>query len=452
MVRRLIEAGLMFGGLIHVASPALVARYNRALERLAGRATALEDFHVDVSGFSPEVADELGDPLYLNPEGVNRQFIVLTTQQKAAPLLGATFSTHRDILRGFLRANEPQLFALTARDAVVGELVDGALDASSPARLLDIRRVTVEADTTEAHVADARALEARIERFRSEPDAWWDDVLIAEMIDLAKRTGDVTRRPLVLRRAVFEQPDFWTSLFGGFYAIRSVASPAVIAHRDLGPLPIPRIAVEDRDAVARFLADHGLVEPVVRARGADADAILQGKMDLIVADVAARAGEAPGATRSERRATARRFAADLPPEYHALAALRAWAVAGGPWPRIDSSHPAYFYTLRAAPGPLRDLVNRLLAELTPLDARALFICHKEAFYDAYRAWPEPKRAFVADLLAREYAADKAGAREALYGPETAPLPPESPLVLRDPVPDPRPAAGPWGPVAPRPSR
>lgn len=444
MVRRLIERGLMFGGLVHIASPALVARYNRALEHLGRRPTALPDFHVDVSGFSPEVADERDDPLYLNPQGVNRQFVVLTTAQKSAPLLGATISTHRDILRGFLRENEAQLFALTARDAVVGELVDGALDASSPASLLAIRRITVEADTTEAHVRDARELEQRIERFRSEPGAWWDDVLVAEMIEIARRTGDVTRQPLALRRAVFEAPDFWTSHFGGFYVFRSVEAPAVIARAPLD-LPLPTLALDDAPAVARFLADHGLAEPIVRARGADAALILQGKMDLMVADVAARAGEAPGTTRRDLRLAARRHAAHLPPEWHALAALRAWAVEGGPWPRIEASHPAYFYTLRGAPGPLRDLVNRLLAELAPLDARGLFICHKEAFYALYRSWPEPKRAFVAELLGQEYAADKAGARERLLGPEGAPVPPESPLVLRDPLP----RVGPWGPVGPR---
>ncbi len=30
-------------------------------------------------------------------------------------------------------------------------------------------------------------------RFKTEKDAWYDDVLIAEMIGLAKVTGDLTR-------------------------------------------------------------------------------------------------------------------------------------------------------------------------------------------------------------------------------------------------------------------
>ena len=63
---RLIEKGLMFGGLIEIATPSLVARYNRALLALSGRQTKLESFHIDISGFAPEIGDELDDDLYLN--------------------------------------------------------------------------------------------------------------------------------------------------------------------------------------------------------------------------------------------------------------------------------------------------------------------------------------------------------------------------------------------------
>ena len=94
-MKRLIERGLMFGNLIPVTAPALVERYNRALHHLTGRRTGLSDFHIDISGFSPEIGEELDDPLYLNRNGVNRQFILLSTDQKSAPLLNASFSTSR---------------------------------------------------------------------------------------------------------------------------------------------------------------------------------------------------------------------------------------------------------------------------------------------------------------------------------------------------------------------
>ena len=170
-MRRLIEKGLMFGELVAVDTPALVARYNRALQKLTGQQTALPDFHIDISGFSPEIADELGDPLYLNPNGVNQQFILLSTAQAGAPLLNPKFSYTRPLLREFIRTNESELFALTTRDAVAGEMTNSVLEIGSAAQLFDIRKLRIEADTTSAHVAEARKLAEKITRFRTEPES-----------------------------------------------------------------------------------------------------------------------------------------------------------------------------------------------------------------------------------------------------------------------------------------
>ena len=443
---RLIQRGLMFGNLVHVQGASLVGRYNRALKRLTGRETALSDFHVDISGYSPEVGDELGDDLYLNHDGVNRQFILLTTAQKSAPLLNAQFSTARGILRQFIDDNEAQLFALTARDAVAGELLNSVYDISHPKRLFDIRQITIEADTTEGHVAQSAELTRKIEQFRQDPDGWWDDLLIAEMIGLAKKTGDVTRHPVALGQASFAQDNFWTSHFGGMYLFRGVAEPAVITSKHLQhKLPLPKFDLKRRNEIAIFLELNGLVEPIVKARGANAAAILQQKMDFIVADTVADQGvDLKGASRRDLRNLARRHAADLPGEFHGLAALLRWVTSGGPWPKITSEHPAYFYTLRARAHPDRDLVNRLLAELTTKDIRQLFICHKELFYRIYASWSDEKREYVADFLAREYQVDKAGTREALFGPEDPMEEPEPPTT--DPEPDLIDLVGPWGAV------
>ena len=157
-MKRLISKGLMFGNLIEVSSPLLIDRYNRALEALTGKRTALEDFHIDISGYSPEVGDELGDMQYLNQGGCNRQFILLTTDQKTAPLLNAKFSTSRSILRRFITENERQLFALTTRDAVAGELLNSVFQLSEPVDLMKIWRIRIEADTTGAQLKEAARL------------------------------------------------------------------------------------------------------------------------------------------------------------------------------------------------------------------------------------------------------------------------------------------------------
>ena len=439
----LIKRGLMFGNLFHVTSPALAARYNRALEHLTGRTTTLTDFYIDISGYSPEIGQELGDPLYLNHDGVNRQFILLSTEQRRCPLLDAKFSNSRPILQRFIAENEAALFALTARDAVAGELVNSVYDLSEPARLFDLRAITVEADTTTGTVRNAATLARKIDTFLGEEDAWFDDVLIGEMIQLASETGDVTRAPVDLKPLTVETGNFWTAHFGGLYLFPTLDHPAVIGST-AAPQNVPvkySFDLSDRNRIAKFFEYNDLVEPVVKARGIDGTAILRQKMDFVLISTVAEAGvDLAGTTRRDMRQLARRHRDLLPDEFHALADLVNWAEHGGAWPRISSEHPAYFYTLRAADTAEATLVNMLLSELSPRDVRQLFICHKQAFYAAYATWPRPKQEYVAQYLEAEYQADKMGVRAALFGhdaPMEEPAPAPRDMIAR---------VGPWGAV------
>ena len=452
-MKRLIAAGLMFGNLIEVSSPALIERYNRALKHLTGKTTALKDFHIDLSGYSPEIGDELKDDLYLNPNGANRQFILLTTAQKDAPLLNIKFSTSRGILTQFIETNEAQLFALTARDAVAGELQNSVYEFTSPAQLLDARKITVEADTIGGHVADAGKLATLIERFRQEPDGWRDDVLIADMIGLAKKTGDVTRVPIALPAMVFAQANFWTSHFGGLYLFSDLPQPGLIAampKQSLGVVAMnPVMDLTERNRIADWLERNALTEPIVQARGMDAGAVLRQKMDFILVDAADGLGlEIGDARRTELRKIANRLGSALPEEFKGLAAVLRWVEGAGDWPRITSEHPSYFYTLRARAGKDRDLVNMLLSELAPLDVRQMFIVHKELFYAHYATWSDRKKTYVAEFLAREYQVDKDGARAALFGPEPGMDERARPQMASGPKPsrDLGGMVGPWGAV------
>lgn len=441
-MKRLIEKGLMFGNLIRVDSTAWVGLYNRALKKVIGRETALSEFHIDIGGYSPEVGDELGDMDYLAPEGGERQFILLTTEQKTAPMLNAGLSVLRDVLRRFIVENESQLFSLTARDAVLGQIDDQVWQLTGPADLPNIRRLTISADTTGNHVAEADRLAAMIETFRTEPDAWCDDVLIARMIEQARKSGDVLRNPVRLAHTAFDVPDFWTADHGGVYLVRSSKEPAMIFADPAEAAEVKGIltlTLDERHKLAAWLARNALAEPIISARGADAAPILRQKIDFVLADAAVRLGIGTGdGGRAGLRRAAGRMGADLPPEIRGLAALQRYAEQGGDWPVIDSADPAYFYALRATPGPARDLVNRLLSELAPHDVRQLFITHKPLFYRLYQGWPEEKRAYVAEMLAREYAIDKQGTREALFGPEPGMREPDAPAAPAGP------RTGPWG--------
>lgn len=415
-MKELIEKGLMFGNLVHVQSRALISRYNRALTQLSGRETALTDFHIDISGFSPEIADELGDPLYLNPHGVNRQFILLVPEQMRAPLLDAKFSFSREILRDYMAENTAAIFALTAKDAIAGELLNSVVKLSSPNALLRLKRVEVEADTTDETLRQANELAVKIDHLMQDPDAWQDDVLIAEMIGLAKKTGDISRNPVLLKPHKSLQQSFWTAHFGGAFLFR-VGDDHVVIARDPAQFEGfhgPVIDLNDHDAVAQFLTKNNLVEPILRGKGRAGTQILRRKMAFLLAKTAAENGETLDRGMRGMRALAREYYHELSDAYRGLDALCHWAEDHGPWPRITSDHGAYFHSLRAADTELGPLVNRLLAALTLDDPLQLFICHKEAFYIVYRHWPEAYQRFVADQIEEIYLQDKSGLRDDLY--------------------------------------
>ncbi len=419
---KLVKHGLMYGNLVEVTAPSMVARYNRALEHLTGKRTGLDAFHIDISGYSPEIGDELGDELYLNPNGCNRQFILLTLEQKAAPLLNAKFSTSRVVLRRFIDENEEQLFALSIRDCVVGELVNSVYSIKSPLDLFHLHAIDVEADTVGGHSEAGEELAGKIEQFVGEPDAWWDDVLIAEMIELAKHTGDIIRTPVSLRFSRFEQGNFHTSHFGGLYVFRNMKETACIASSRLETgeaLPVKHLlSLEDRHGVAAFLNRNALVEPVHEGDVRKALTILKQKLDFIVIDTAATRGEdLSNMSRHDLRTLRRKYLDDLPVEYRSLeTVVRRLSAGERPgWPSPDD--PACFYLLRSRNHRDKHLVNKLLAELTPLDFRQLFICHKDAFYAHYQTWSEAKKSYATQFLADEYMVDKVGTREELFGPE-----------------------------------
>ncbi len=56
-MKRLLEAELIYGRLLPVDEPHLVERYNKALDGFGIKRTALASFRIDMTGFSPEIAD-----------------------------------------------------------------------------------------------------------------------------------------------------------------------------------------------------------------------------------------------------------------------------------------------------------------------------------------------------------------------------------------------------------
>jgi hypothetical protein len=103
-MKRLLEAELIYGRLLPVDEPHLIERYNKALTASACPRTKLKSFehrHDRLFAGDCRGARRLRD--YLDPNRVNRRFIILTPEQVNLPVVHTSFSNTAALMHEFFR-------------------------------------------------------------------------------------------------------------------------------------------------------------------------------------------------------------------------------------------------------------------------------------------------------------------------------------------------------------
>ena len=257
--------------LMRIESPHLIERYNRALKDLCDFTTELELFHIDCSGYSPEIAKECGDPDYLNVNGINKKFILVSVHQQNYPIVRAHFSTTIWIIKAFIRQNFNAIVALTARDALYGELENNIFKVQSLEDVLSIRHIDVLVDTHRELISTAHAYTEETKRLLAlDEDAWIDPNTFKRLLSIAENLD--VEQPSVLIPAItqFEQSIFYSKHCGGMYVFHPVseAHKAVVIPLDqsreeeLETLGVRVISATNPVEVYRFLTHEDLIEPL----------------------------------------------------------------------------------------------------------------------------------------------------------------------------------------------
>ncbi|EAB6717977.1 hypothetical protein DUP91_27005, partial [Salmonella enterica subsp. enterica] len=266
MVDLLLRNELIYGRLLPIEESHLIERYNKALVAFGLKPTRLKKFEIDRTGFSPQVAKELGDPDYLDPNQVNRRFIILTPSQVDLPVVHTAFSNTGQLLYEFMTKNQRAIDALTIKDVIYGEIEDSVTRVESIEDLLSINQVEFKVLSAEDVVGKAAELGKLVDRLKREPDAWRNDAMLARMVELAKVTGDIRENALVPDQVIFRHNAFWTSHFGGLYvfidkdAITVIGDPTAPGFRRSRPWQVSYLSITDADRVFRFLATSGRIE------------------------------------------------------------------------------------------------------------------------------------------------------------------------------------------------
>lgn len=441
MANHLISNRMMFGNMILVNSPVWVERYNRALKSLSGRQTQLTEFHVDISGFSPEVADEFGNDDYLKPKHGHRQFIILTTQQASSPMLTGSFSFLREGLKDFIQINEAAISTITAYDVLVGDIDDSSWRIKSPDDLRKLRSVRYSAGSLSGGCTDSAKMKVMADAFMSEEDAWMDDELISKMVQLSKKGGDFVKNPVKIDDLTLRIQTYYTKLFGGVYVINS-PKISMMAFRqpqqrpELGVKGYVAFDVKSRNLMST-LSQAGLTESLIQGRMDVLPALQRKKEYAMIACICdQKEGVISGLDARSLRLTMGREDIQSSDVVIRLTEICKDVETEYPMDEISTHDVIWPYVHRASHGPEESVVNAILAENTPDDPAPLFALNKDAFFRTYAGWNEDRKRCFTQRIAEDYMTKKVQFRIETFGHKT---------LLRNPV---EAAAGDGEPEAP----
>jgi hypothetical protein len=417
---------LIYGRLLPVEEPHLIERYNKALKAFGLKPTELEKFDIDRTGFSPQIAEELGDPHYLDPNQVNRRFIILTPAQADLPVVHTAFSNTSQLVYEFFAKNSRAIDALTIKDVIYGEIEDSVSRVEDIEDLISINQVEFRVLSAEDVLGKASELATLVDRLKQEPDAWRDNNMLERMVELAKVTGDIRENALVPDQVIFRHNAFWTSHFGGLYVFIDkdmttvISDPAAPGFRRSRPWQVSYLSIRDADRVFRFLASTGRIE-LPRASWIESSNYLEHRAEMAIG------------------ALIRDAEPDVDPGKFDRVWLQTWIHGhaelinrDGTFPflnaakreiaqlgqlRIDQVDPQHrFLVIRARPDhPDAWLTNRLISDFVPSDFVSRYVFNKQGFYKDYEGFGEAWRRHVVNTLKTTYLKDKEAFRARLYG-------------------------------------
>lgn len=426
MMDLLRDNELIYGRLLTVEEPHLIERYNKALVAFGLKPTKLEKFEIDRTGFSPQVAEELGDPLYLDPNEVNRRFVILTPSQIDLPVVHTAFSNTSQLVYEFMSKNQRAIDALTIKDVIYGEIEDSVAKVEDIEDLLSINQVEFRVLSAEDVLGKAAELGTLVDRLKQEPDAWRDDAMLNRMVELAKICGDIRENALVPDQVIFRHNAFWTSHFGGIYVFVDpdmttvISDPSAPGFRRSRPWQVSYLSIRDADRVFRFLAATGRIE-LPRASWIETSGYLEHRAEMAVRALIRRAEpnrDLSGMSRVWLQ-TWIQSNVDLIARDGVFPFLNAAKreIAQYGQLKIEEVFPQHrFQVIRArADHPDAWLVNRLISDFVPADFVSRYVFNKQGFYKDYGGLNEVWRQHVVDMLKSTYLKDDVAFRQRLYG-------------------------------------
>jgi hypothetical protein len=387
--------------LFRVDDPLLLERQRAALAALGVDAPDRPVLHVDAAGYSPEIADALGDACYLGAGALEAHAVVVCAEQLGARLVHPGRGFGAVAFRSVTRAAAREIGAITLREALILDFQSDAAPLADPRALADASALEVRARTPGGLVEGiARLEECKLEFLRSDR-LWLDDAFLRDLAALAERVRDLPPLPEGFAASRHPLALFFSPAFGGSYVIEepgasSRAATTCVLAGELAPVDASAASqpsARGRRVELRRLDTANAVELLERHRIArldlealrPPDEVVERALHWIAADaLLAKQPDAQLPVRELREAGRLLREAGAPPEFRDLEEIARRL--RSPQAALDAS----------ALAPLQRL--RLLSPASTRPAVRRFVRHLQAFLDPVdlgRAWRDAPDVFFA---------------------------------------------------------
>ncbi|MDO1500703.1 hypothetical protein Q2T40_11220 [Winogradskyella maritima] len=225
-MKKLKEANLYRSELIPVSGK-LVERYNKCLTTLGFSETKLTSFSIDGIGWSPEIAEEKDDLNYLNHGDANPHGILISPLQKGKPVYLPFHSFDRAMMKQVFKTHGKQINDIT-RDSAICMDFDQSIDVFyEPLDVLKYKNVTIRFRLIDDLNQIQQHQMELVEKFKTNHN-FIDEELQAEILQSAKKYGDLRGRDLNISELQYQTNSFYTRAFGGVYVLRDFIKPIVV--------------------------------------------------------------------------------------------------------------------------------------------------------------------------------------------------------------------------------
>lgn len=225
-MQKLKEANLYRSELIPVSGK-LVERYNQCLVKLGFEPSKLKNFNIDGIGWSPEISEEKKNLHYLNNGDANPHAIIISPLQKGKPVYVPFHSFDRDIMKQVFRVHGDKINDIT-RDCAICVDFDQNIDAFyEPLDVLKYDNIFIGFRLINNLDKIQKQQQELINKFKSDKN-FIDESIHEELLESAKKYGDLRERKLEMNELHFKTDSFYTKAYGGVYVLRDFITPIIV--------------------------------------------------------------------------------------------------------------------------------------------------------------------------------------------------------------------------------